>query len=317
MIQTHLLTTPGRPCDEQGNFLPPDARPPARSPVEDYTPFENRPAFHFAELMFKRIQASIGNIDDLLRALAAYNVTQNGADTPFDSAEDLLSTIDMIPYGDAPWESFSVRYTGAVDEDSPSWKRAEFVVHCRNARTVTHNIIGTEEFNGKFDFTPYQEYLPDGSVCYSNLMSGEHAYTQAVRFFCHLLVVYVVLMLNRPSSRKTRKRMGQCSRKSCWGQTRLPSLLGQETLNSIPCTYQSATSTIRYAAHTRTPSFRSRSLPYQKVSSYIVFRLLYLRWIYSGAWGSRDRRIPDISQAVISRINRTCTDAAQALHVRV
>ena len=74
-----------------------------------------------------------------------------------------------------------MHYTGPVDDDSPSWKRAAFEVHCRNVRTVAHNIIGTEEYDGKFDITPYQEYLPNGSVCYSNLMSGEHAYTQAVR----------------------------------------------------------------------------------------------------------------------------------------
>ena len=42
-------------------------------------------------------------------------------------------------------------------------------------------MFGTEEFDGKFDITPYQEYLPNGSVCYSNVMSGEHAYKQAVR----------------------------------------------------------------------------------------------------------------------------------------
>ena len=163
-----LLTAPGRPCDSQGNFLPPDAPPPAPDPIDDYAPFENRPAFQFAELLFKRIQASKGNIDDLLRSLAAFNVTQNGADTPFNSADDLFSTIDAIPYGDAPWESFSVCYIGPADDDSPSWKRAEFEVHCRNTHTVAHNIIGTEEFNGKFDVAPYQEYLPMG-VCVTQI----------------------------------------------------------------------------------------------------------------------------------------------------
>ena len=274
MVQIHLLTTPGRPCDKHGNFLPPNALPPAPDPVDDYTPFENRPAFQFAELLFKRIQASKGNIDDLLRSLAAYNVTQNGADAPFDSADDLLSTIDAIPYGDAPWESFSVRYTGAVDADSPSWKRAEFTVHCRNARTVAHNIIGTEEFNGKFDITPYQEYLPDGSVCYSNLMSGEHAYTQAVRPFLLLPSLCLVLILNRPSSLKTLKHMGPCSRKSCSAPIRQQSLLGQETLSSIRCTYQLATYTIQFVARTRTLLSRSHSLPYPKVSSIIVSRFV-------------------------------------------
>ena len=74
-----------------------------------------------------------------------------------------------------------MRYTGPTSEDSPSWKRADYVVHCRNAWKVIHNMFGTKEFDGKFDITLYQEYLPNGSVCYSNVMSGEHAYKQAVR----------------------------------------------------------------------------------------------------------------------------------------
>ena len=189
-----MLKALGRPCDKQGRFLPPGSPPPAPEPIDNYVPFENRPAFHFAELLFKQIQASKGNIDELLRALTAYNVTQAGGDAPFDDAQDLFDTIDAIPYGDAPWESFVVRYTGPTDENSPSWKRAEYAVHCRHARKVIHNMFGTEEFDGKFDITPYQEYLPNGSVCYSNVMSGEHAYKQAVRYVrsCRIWLMCII-----------------------------------------------------------------------------------------------------------------------------
>ncbi|KAH9912325.1 uncharacterized protein B0H18DRAFT_1088486 [Fomitopsis serialis] len=169
----------GRPCDQDGEFLPPNAPPPAREPVESYAPFENRSAFQFAELVFTKMQVSQGSINDLMRTIAAYNVTQGGGDPPFEDADDLYQVIDVIPFGDAPWESFVVRYTGPIDEDSPSWKQAEYVVHCRNARQVAHNMIGNEDYNSKFDTTPYQEYPAAGVTRFSNVMSGQWAYKQA------------------------------------------------------------------------------------------------------------------------------------------
>ncbi|KAH9918786.1 uncharacterized protein B0H18DRAFT_957786 [Fomitopsis serialis] len=171
----------GRPCNSEGHFLPPGAPPPEPEPINSYAPFENRPAFQFAELIFKKIQASQGNINDLLRSLAAYNVTQGGSDPPFEDAAELYETIDAIPYGDAPWTTFTVQYSGPVDEESPSWKRTEYVVHCRNSRQVAHNMIGNEDFTGQFDTTPYQEYITPGKVSFSNTMSGQWAYRQATK----------------------------------------------------------------------------------------------------------------------------------------
>ncbi|KAH9839287.1 uncharacterized protein C8Q71DRAFT_795564 [Rhodofomes roseus] len=169
----------GRPCDCDGTFLPPGTPPPPRIPVTSYNPFENRAAFQFAELVFKKIQASYGDVNELLRNVAAYNVSQGGGEPPFEDAEELYSTIDAIPYGDAPWESFTIRYTGEVTPESPSWKRADYVVHNRNVRQVAHNMIGNEGFDGMFDTTPYQEYTAPGVTRFSNMMSGEFAYRQA------------------------------------------------------------------------------------------------------------------------------------------
>ncbi|KAH9839788.1 uncharacterized protein C8Q71DRAFT_795095 [Rhodofomes roseus] len=170
----------GLPCDIQGLFLAPGAPPPEKEPIT-FAPFENRPAFEFADLIVKKMQTSIGDINALLRTQAAYNATQGGGDPPFEDSDELFATVDAIPYGNAPWESFTLQYTGPVDDDSPSWKRGTFVVHCRNPRTVAHNISRNEEFDGKFDTTPYQEYCAPGAPRFSNVMSGLWAYKQATK----------------------------------------------------------------------------------------------------------------------------------------
>ncbi|KAH9911207.1 uncharacterized protein B0H18DRAFT_1089328 [Fomitopsis serialis] len=77
--------------------------------------------------------------------------------------------------------SLMFRYTGPVDKDSPSWKRTDYVVHCRNARQVARNMIGNEDFNGRFDTTPYQEYSAPNTTRFSNSMSGQWAYRQATK----------------------------------------------------------------------------------------------------------------------------------------
>ncbi|KAH9839919.1 uncharacterized protein C8Q71DRAFT_820987 [Rhodofomes roseus] len=168
-----------RPSDRQGVFLAPGAPRPAREPVTSYAPFENRTAFEFADLIVKKMQTSIGDINALLRTQAAYNATQGGGDVPFEDADELFETVDAIPYGDAPWESFTLQYTGPVDDNSPSWKRATYTVHSRNPRTVAHNMAKNEEFDGKFDTTPYQEYSAPGALQFSNVLSGLWAYMQA------------------------------------------------------------------------------------------------------------------------------------------
>ncbi|TFY59764.1 hypothetical protein EVJ58_g5572 [Rhodofomes roseus] len=179
ILSLQCLTSVGRPCDCHGTFLDAGAPPPEREPVNSYRPFENRAAFQFAELIFKKIQASYGDVNGLLRTLAAYNVSQGGGEPPFEDVDELYSVIDAIPYGDAPWESFTVRYTGDVTPDSPSWQRADYTVHCRNVRQVAHNMIGNEGFDDSFDTTPYQEYTAPGITRVSNMMSGQFAYRQA------------------------------------------------------------------------------------------------------------------------------------------
>ncbi|KAH9941016.1 hypothetical protein B0H21DRAFT_870312 [Amylocystis lapponica] len=171
-----------QPCDVNGNFLPIGSAPDVEDANDgDWAPFNDRPSFEFAELAFKRIQLSAGNLDRLLEVWTAHNIINNGGEPIFTSTEDMLDTIDSIQHGDAPWESFMVRYNGPTTADSPSWKRAEYHVHCRDTKTVANNMLANKDFNGRFDYTPFQEYTAPGTNRYSNIMSGQWAYKQATK----------------------------------------------------------------------------------------------------------------------------------------
>lgn len=170
------------PCDEDGNFLhnnEPPPPPPIRLPT-DWAPFENRPSFEYAEWAFEKAHTSAEDLNRQLRMNAAYNLLKGNGTTMYDNIDDILSTIDEIPLGDLPWSSFSFRYTGPVDEDSPSWKRQTYTIHTRDTFAVQANILRNQDFAGAFDYTPYEAYTQEGDRKWCNLMSSHWAWKQAV-----------------------------------------------------------------------------------------------------------------------------------------
>ncbi|KDQ55245.1 hypothetical protein JAAARDRAFT_196095 [Jaapia argillacea MUCL 33604] len=170
-------------CDENGNNLPPGAPPPPQqdSGPDNWFPFEDRSTFHIAELLFKKVQMSAGDIDNLLEFWAARSVSASSDldGAPFRDAQDLYNTIDLIEHGDAPWESFEVRYSGPVVADSPTWKQTNYRVYYRNTRTVAHNMLKNPDFDKKIDYTVFQEYTGPGQRQYSNLMLGDWAWNKS------------------------------------------------------------------------------------------------------------------------------------------
>ena len=179
-ILTYCL---GAPCTSDGAFLPAHAPPPAQTQTHDWSPFEDRPDFEFAELHYARMETSAGNLDHELKIWAAKNILQHGGSAPFQNAQDLLDTIDAIKLGDAPWRSFAIRYTGHLDEYSPSWKRATYVIHTRNSLTVVNNMVGSADFKGKFDYAAFEEYTGSLTRRWSNVMSGQWAWEKSVSAF--------------------------------------------------------------------------------------------------------------------------------------
>ncbi|KAF7791554.1 hypothetical protein EIP86_002570 [Pleurotus ostreatoroseus] len=172
------------PCTVDGiPFVAEHPSLPVHSNGQDngWAPFGDGPTFKFAELAYKKAELSGGNIDELLDVWCEYNLLHGGDDSPFRNKEELYNTIDSIQHGDAPWESFGLRYTGPTDDNSPTWKRTTYIVHCRNTETVAHNMLKNEEFKEFFDYVPFEEYDASGARRYSNLMSGKWAYRKSTQ----------------------------------------------------------------------------------------------------------------------------------------
>ncbi|KAI0717299.1 hypothetical protein C8Q72DRAFT_962343 [Fomitopsis betulina] len=170
----------GRPCNVFGAFLPQGAPPPPREAFDGFAPFQDRPSFEFAELIFEKMLCSRDDIDQLLRIWSAKNIVDNtGTDPVFDAHQDMLNTIDAIPWGDAPWYSFKIRWNGPITPTSPAWKCAEYVVHAQNPLQVFENMLDDGEFAKKFHPSAYQEFTTIGGRCYSHFMSGQWAWKES------------------------------------------------------------------------------------------------------------------------------------------
>lgn len=59
---------------------------------------------------------------------------------------------------------------------------ALYEIYYRDPREVIKNMIADKTFKNAFDYVPYQEFDEDGFRRYENLMSGDWAFLQAVRF---------------------------------------------------------------------------------------------------------------------------------------
>lgn len=138
--------------------MPPDTAPPDKEMEPNWAPFDDEPSFEFCELKFEKTKTSIDDMNALLRIWRNKNrVDGNNHPAIFDDHNHFLEFIDAIPYGEATWHTFAVRYAGPVDADSPSWKRQTFIIHHRDPKTVFSNMISSSEFATRWDYKAYQE----------------------------------------------------------------------------------------------------------------------------------------------------------------
>ncbi|KAJ7048411.1 hypothetical protein C8F01DRAFT_1223141 [Mycena amicta] len=176
-IETHPLLD-GTPCDADGNDLPPGTDPPPWDEREedDYGPFENRAAFKFGEFLYTQEQMSGGNITHLMQLLAA---VYPGHEPPFADDKDLYTTIDSIPLGDIPWQSFSVKYTGDLPNgDVPVWMTEKYEVWFRSPLAIFEKQLANPDFKDELDWVAKRIYK-DGNRQYTDLFSGNRAWKQS------------------------------------------------------------------------------------------------------------------------------------------
>ncbi|KAH9944801.1 hypothetical protein B0H21DRAFT_862719 [Amylocystis lapponica] len=171
----------GRPCDQDGTYLPEGSQPPPRpdpSP-DDWSPYDSRIEFETAEFMYKKTQMSNGNINVLLDLWAA-SLLPHGDTPPFANHDDLHNIIDSTILGDVPWSSFAVSYTGDVpQQDAPPWMSAEYEVWYRDPREVARIMLQNPDFDGEIDWTPYRESTDDHGRRYQDFMSGDWVWKHA------------------------------------------------------------------------------------------------------------------------------------------
>jgi Plavaka transposase len=169
-----------RPCDQDGNFLPPDTPPPPRTAAQygDWSPFNSEVQFELADLLYRRAELSTTNVEDLLE-LWGRSLSVSGARAPFRSCREMHAFIDSSMLGDSPWQCLT-RVPDVVDERAPSWKRMSYEVWYRNPDAVVSAMLDNPDFNGQFDLRPYIDLSADGRRRWSNVMSGNIAWRHCV-----------------------------------------------------------------------------------------------------------------------------------------
>ncbi|KAH9167952.1 hypothetical protein EDB89DRAFT_2074456 [Lactarius sanguifluus] len=75
-----------------------------------------------------------------------------------------------------PWKSAAEMY-GTID--SIPWMQETYELNLRDILSVFEEQLASKEFDGEFEYTPYEEYNEMGSRVYSNLMSGIWAHREA------------------------------------------------------------------------------------------------------------------------------------------
>lgn len=83
----------------------------------DWLPFNNYPHFEFALWNFRQVQTSKNKVNKLLRILTAQKALETSypeANNMYINSDNLLKTINSIPYGKMPWTYFYLEYTGPL-----------------------------------------------------------------------------------------------------------------------------------------------------------------------------------------------------------
>jgi len=155
----------------------PDTPPPPQetAPQGDWSPFDSEVQFHLTDLLYWCAELSATNIDTLLE-LWARSMADFEASSPFQSCQDMYSTIDSSKLGNIPWECLVTGYSGNINEHSPRWMQANYKVWYCNPEAVITMMLDNPDFEGQFDLRPYVNLDADGKCRWSNVMSGNIAW---------------------------------------------------------------------------------------------------------------------------------------------
>ena len=126
------------------------------------------------------MQSSAGKINKALDMWAA-TVMEYGGDAPWKNATELYATIDAIQHGDLPWKVYEIHYRGPLPPGTPpKWMTETYELCTRNSRQILHHQLATSQFKDTINLSPYRQFDGTGTRVWSNLMSADWAWKQAV-----------------------------------------------------------------------------------------------------------------------------------------
>lgn len=111
----------------------------------------------------------------------AASVLELHGDSPWKSSAELYATIDAIKHGDSPWKVYRIRYRGPLPGGTPpKWMTEDYELCTRDTRQVLLHQLASSQFKDSINLTPYQQFDRGGQRCWSNLMSADWSWRQAV-----------------------------------------------------------------------------------------------------------------------------------------
>lgn len=150
---------------------------------------------------------------------------------PFAHHLDLHATVDATSLGDVPWQSFEASFPGEVGTSAPSWKSAKHTIWYRDPREVVRSLLDNPDFDGEFDYVPFQEFDTSGHRHYRDFFSGNWVFRQCVRHYTFLIEV---LLLTSSCSDGDRERQGH---RFGWGHV-CPDDLRQRQDDGLSCNWE-------------------------------------------------------------------------------
>ena len=182
MVNPDLVLIPGRPCNEQSEYLPPHTPPPPPTGLAEaelhntWSPFDSRIEFDFAHYHFVEVLNLAGKINKALELWAA-SVMEYGRDAPWKDASELYATIDAIQEGDSPWKVYKIHYQGPRPPGTPlKWMMETYELCTWNSCQVLHHQLATVVFKDKINIAPYCQVNSKGVHTWSNCYESVRNY---------------------------------------------------------------------------------------------------------------------------------------------
>ena len=107
---------------------------------------------------------------------------KSGESVPWKNSDELYAAIDAIKEGHSPWKVYRIHYKGPRPPGTPPrWMTETYELCTRDSRQVLHNQLSFTKFKDNINVSPYRQLSNKGIRIWSNLMSGDWAWKQAVR----------------------------------------------------------------------------------------------------------------------------------------